>query len=104
MKRLTTQTPISLNTGATRSPSSGSSYSRSHQNLAGLLMNQAQRDDALHRSLLFKVERASGSIDILKSFRKATAELRAFANSSLGMRRAVLPRIWTNWSTPWRNG
>lgn len=44
---------------------------QSPEYLTGLLMDQAQRDDALHRSLLLKAERASGSIDILKSFRKA---------------------------------
>ena len=39
--------------------------------LTGLLMDQAQRDDAPYRSLLLKAERASGSVDILNSFRKA---------------------------------
>lgn len=44
---------------------------QSPEYLTGLLMDQAQRDDALYRSLLLKAERASGSVDILKSFRKA---------------------------------
>ncbi|MGY6216636.1 SWIM zinc finger family protein [Methylolobus aquaticus] len=39
--------------------------------LTALIMEQAQRDDALHLSLLLKAERASGSMDILRSFRKA---------------------------------
>ncbi|WP_139556543.1 SWIM zinc finger family protein [Methylotetracoccus oryzae] len=39
--------------------------------LTQLIMEQAQRDDALHRSLLLKAERASGSMDILRAFRKA---------------------------------
>jgi uncharacterized Zn finger protein len=44
---------------------------QSAEYLTGLLMDQAQRDDALYRSLLLKAERASGSVDTLKSFRKA---------------------------------
>lgn len=43
---------------------------QSAEYLTGLLMDQAQRDDALNRSLLLKAERTSGSVDTLKSFRK----------------------------------
>ncbi|HYE34374.1 SWIM zinc finger family protein [Methylocaldum sp.] len=44
---------------------------QSPEYLTGLLMDQAQRDDALYRSLLLKAERASGLVDTIKSFRKA---------------------------------
>jgi len=39
--------------------------------LADLMMDQARRDNVLYRSLLLKAERASGSGDTIKSFRKA---------------------------------
>lgn len=53
-------------------PHPGVSAGQSPEYLPGLLMDQAQRDDALHRSLLLKAERASGLVDTLKSFHKAT--------------------------------
>lgn len=41
------------------------------QYLIDLLMDQVPRNDILSRSLLLQAERASGSVDIVKSFRKA---------------------------------
>jgi uncharacterized Zn finger protein len=41
------------------------------ENLVGWLLDAAQRDDGLHRTLLLKAERAGGSVDTVKAFRRA---------------------------------
>ncbi|MGZ8243697.1 SWIM zinc finger family protein [Methylomagnum sp.] len=40
------------------------------ETLLDLLMDAAQRDDGLYRNLLLKAERASGSFDLVKTFRR----------------------------------